>query len=45
MENSVFILTIPLIIISLLSIRKLIRDNNNNSSKPWIRVEEVKENE
>ncbi len=44
MENSVFILTIPLIIISLLSIRKLIRDNNN-SSKPWIRVEEVQENE
>tara|TARA_B100001996_G_scaffold353399_1_gene314728 strand:+ start:184 stop:318 length:135 start_codon:yes stop_codon:yes gene_type:complete len=44
MENPVFILTIPLIIISLLSIKKLIKEKNNNG-KPWIRIEEVKENE
>ncbi len=44
MENPVFILAIPLIIISLLSIKKLIKEKNNNG-KPWIRIEEVKENE
>ncbi len=44
MENPVFILTIPLIIISLLSIKKIIKEKNNNG-KPWIRIEEVKENE
>tara|TARA_B100001250_G_scaffold103450_1_gene87224 strand:+ start:2608 stop:2742 length:135 start_codon:yes stop_codon:yes gene_type:complete len=43
-ENPVFILTIPLIIISLLSIKKIIKEKNNNG-KPWIRIEEVKENE
>tara|TARA_Y100001970_G_scaffold129881_1_gene160104 strand:+ start:2156 stop:2290 length:135 start_codon:yes stop_codon:yes gene_type:complete len=44
MENPIFILTIPLIIISLLSIKKLIKEKTNNG-KPWIRIEEVKENE
>ena len=44
MDSPVFILTIPLIVISLLSIRKLIKEKNK-SGKPWIRIEEVKKNE
>ena len=44
MDSPVFILTIPLIVISLLSIRKLINEKNKNG-KPWIRIEEVKKNE
>jgi hypothetical protein len=43
-DNSAFILAIPLIIISLLSIIKLIQKKAGNG-KPWIRIEEVEEHE
>jgi len=40
----VFYLWLPLILLALASIFKLI-NKNKNSSKPWIRIEEVKDNE
>jgi len=43
-NNSAFILAIPLIIISLLSIIKLIQKKSGDG-KSWIRIEEVEENE
>jgi len=43
-DNSAFILAIPLIIISLLSILKLIQKKAGNG-KLWIRIEEVEEHE
>jgi len=43
-DNSAFILAIPLIIISLLSIVKLIQKKTGNG-KSWIRIEEVEEHE
>ncbi len=44
MDSSTFILSIPLIILSLLSIIKLI-NNQSGNKKPWFRIEEVEENE
>ena len=40
----VFYLWLPLILLALASILKLL-NNNKDSSKPWIRIEEVKDNE
>ena len=41
----VFYLWLPLILLALASIYKLLNNNNKDSSKPWIRIEEVKDNE
>ena len=40
----VFYLWLPLILLALASIYKLL-NINKDSSKPWIRIEEVKDNE
>jgi len=40
----VFYLWLPLILLALASIYKLL-NKNKESRKPWIRIEEVKENE
>ena len=40
----VFYLWLPLILLALASIYKLL-NKNKNSSKPWIRIEEVKDYE
>jgi len=40
----IFYLWLPLILLALASIFKLI-NKNKDSSKPWIRIEEVKDNE
>ena len=40
----VFYLWLPLILLALASIDKLL-NKDKNSSKPWIRIEEVKDNE
>ena len=40
----VFYLWLPLILLALASIYKLL-NKNIDSSKPWIRIEEVKDNE
>jgi hypothetical protein len=40
----VFYLWLPLILLALASIYKLL-NKNKGSSKPWIRIEEVKDNE
>lgn len=44
MDNPTIILWIPLIIIALLSIHKMIK-KQNRSRKPWIRIEEIEEDE
>ena len=44
MENPTIFLWIPIIIISLLSIIKIINRGGPNG-KPWIRIEKVEENE
>ena len=44
MENPTIFLWIPIIIISLLSIIKMINRGGPNG-KPWIRIEKVEENE
>ena len=44
MENPGILLWIPIIVISLLSIVKLINKGGPNG-KPWIRIEKVKDNE
>jgi len=44
MENPALILWIPIIIISVLSILKMINKGGSNG-KPWIRIEKVKDNE
>ena len=43
-DSSVFILWIPIILVSLLSIIKLFNKGAPNG-KPWIRIENVEENE
>tara|TARA_B100001996_G_scaffold206525_1_gene158305 strand:- start:439 stop:573 length:135 start_codon:yes stop_codon:yes gene_type:complete len=43
-DNSGNILWIPIIVISVLSILKMLNKRNPNG-KPWIRIEKVKENE
>ena len=43
-DSSVFILWIPIILVSLLSIIKLFNKGGPNG-KPWIRIEKVKEDE
>ena len=35
----------PIILIALASIVKMMTENNNKNKKPWIRIEEIKENE
>jgi len=44
MENPALFLWIPIIIVSLLSIVKLI-SKGGPEGKPWIRIEKVEENE
>ena len=44
MDNPVLYLWIPIIIVSILSIVKLINKGAPNG-KPWIRIEKVKDNE
>ncbi|MFL2998677.1 MAG: hypothetical protein ACJZ1Q_08060 [Candidatus Neomarinimicrobiota bacterium] len=44
MNDSGNILWIPIIVISVLSILKLMNKNKSNG-KPWIRIEKVEENE
>ena len=43
MDNSGNILWIPIIVISVLSILKLLK-KGNSSGKSWIRIEEVEDN-
>ena len=44
MDNSGNILWIPIIVISVLSILRLL-NKENSRRKPWIRIEEVEDNE
>tara|TARA_B100000214_G_C23930744_1_gene610648 strand:+ start:1017 stop:1151 length:135 start_codon:yes stop_codon:yes gene_type:complete len=44
MDNPSIVLWIPIIILTVISITKLLRKNNSNG-KPWIRIEKVKDNE
>jgi hypothetical protein len=44
MENPSIVLWIPIIIVSLLSILKMLNKGGQNG-KPWIRIEKVEENE
>ena len=44
MENSTIYLWIPIIIVSILSLVKLI-NKGGPSGKPWIRIEKVNDNE
>ena len=44
MENPAIILWIPIILLSVVSIIKLLNKGGQNG-KPWIRIEKVKENE
>ena len=44
MENPSIVLWIPIIIVSLLSVLKMITKEGQNG-KPWIRIEKVEENE
>ena len=44
MENPAIILWIPIVIITVMSIIKLLNKGGSNG-KPWIRIEKVEENE
>ena len=44
MDNPALILWIPIILISILSIFKMM-SKGGSSGKPWIRIEEVEDNE
>ena len=44
MENPAFILWIPIVIITVMSIMKLLNKGGPNG-KPWIRIEKVEDNE
>ena len=44
MDNPVIILWLPIILISLISVIKLLNKGGPNG-KPWIRIEKVEENE
>ena len=44
MDNPALILWIPIILISILSIFKMMNKGESNG-KPWIRIEEVEDNE
>ena len=35
----------PIILIALASIVKMMTESNNKNKKPWIRIEEIKDNE
>ena len=44
MENTAIILWIPIVIITVMSIMKLLNKGGPNG-KPWIRIEKVEDNE
>lgn len=44
MDNPVFILWLPIIIISVLSIMRMLKTGGKDG-KPWIRIEKVEDNE
>jgi len=44
MENPAIVLWVPIIIVSLLSIFKML-NNRDRNGKSWIRIEKVEENE
>ena len=39
------LLWVPIILIALASIFKMMKESNKKNKKPWIRIEEIKENE
>jgi len=39
------LLWVPIILIALASIVKMMTESNKKNKKPWIRIEEIKENE
>ncbi len=39
------LLWVPIILIALASIVKMMTESNNKNKKPWIRIEEIKDNE
>ncbi len=40
-----FLLWLPIILLALASIVKMLANSRGSSRKPWIRIEEIKENE
>ena len=39
------LLWVPIILVALASIFKMMTESNNKNKKPWIRIEEINENE
>ena len=39
------LLWVPIILIALASIAKMMTESNTENKKPWIRIEEIKDNE
>ena len=39
------LLWVPIILIALASILKMMTESNKENKKPWIRIEEIKDNE
>ena len=40
-----FLLWLPIVLLALASIVKMLANSGGSSRKPWIRIEEIKENE